>query len=31
MIVDGGEVRMEEKKVEAIRNWNASSKKRDLQ
>jgi len=31
MIVGGGEVPMEEKKVEAIRNWNAPSKKRDLQ
>ena len=31
MIVGGGEVRMEEKKVEVIRNWGAPSKKKDLQ
>ena len=31
MIVGGGEVQMEEKKVEAIRNWEAPLKKKDLQ
>jgi len=31
MVVGGGEVRMEEKKVEAIRNWDTPSKKKDLQ
>ena len=31
MIVGGGEVWMEEKKVEVIRNWDAPSKKKDLQ
>ena len=31
MIVGGGEVQMEEKKVEAIRNWDLPSKKKDLQ
>ena len=31
MVVGGGEVQMEEKKVEAIRNWDAPSKKKDLQ
>jgi len=31
MVVSGGEVRMEEKKVEAIRNWDTPSKKKDLQ
>jgi len=31
MVVGGGEVRMEEKKVKAIRNWDTPSKKKDLQ
>jgi len=31
MVVGGGEVRMEEKKVEAVRNWATPSRKRDLQ
>ena len=31
MVVSGGEVRMEEKKVEAVRNWATPSWKKDLQ
>jgi len=31
MVVRGGEVRMEEKKVEVIREWLAPSRKKDLQ
>ena len=31
MVVGGGEVRIEEKKVEAIRNWMTPSRKKDLQ
>jgi len=31
MVIGGGEVRMEEKKVEAIQEWLAPSWKRDLQ
>ena len=31
MVVRGGEVQMEEKKVEAIRSWEALLKKKDLQ
>ena len=31
IVVGGGKVRIEEKKVEAIRNWTTPSRKKDLQ